>query len=135
MPEPTLVSACLLGVRCRYDGQSKRAPLPAGPLLPVCPEVMAGFGVPRPAIEHDPHGQVRVLATREDVTARLQEACDRVVHLAEARGVRAAVLKERSPSCGSRNIYVSGRLVAGVGLLTAALRSRGITVRSEEALS
>ena len=58
---PILVSACLIGARCRYDGASKPAKIDreAHALLPVCPEMMAGLGMPRPPIEKGADGRVR----------------------------------------------------------------------------
>jgi uncharacterized protein YbbK (DUF523 family) len=129
---PTLVSACLLGAACRYDGQSKAAPLSiAGAIIPVCPEVMAGLGVPRPAIERGIDGRVRVLATGLDITAELTTASDRIVAIAKRHGARRAILKERSPSCGSSQLRRGSDIVAGEGLLTERLRSSGIIVESE----
>ena len=129
----TLVSACLLGARCRYDGQSKPVPLPAlDAVVPVCPEVMAGFGIPRPAIERGVDGRVRVLETGQDVTEQLDAACGQIVSLAQRRGIRQAILKERSPSCGSAQLRRGGEVVAGQGLLTERLRAAGIEVVSDE---
>jgi len=129
--EPVLISACLLGVPCRYDGKSKPAPIREASLLPVCPEVLAGFGIPRPAIERGEDGRIRVLESHEDVTERLTNACDSIIARAQSAGVRRAVLKERSPSCGSSQLIRDGRVVAGEGLLTERLRAVGIEVCSE----
>ena len=130
--DPVLVSACLLGIRCRWDGGSRPAPLTGiEQMIPVCPEVIAGFGVPRPAIEHDDAGRIRVVETGEDVTALLSADCDEIVDAARAAGVRRAVLKQRSPSCGSAEIYVGGTLRPGQGLLTRGLRAAGIAVTSD----
>jgi len=129
---PTLVSACLLGTACRYDGRSKPHPLPGvGVALPVCPEVMAGFGIPRPPIERGDDGRVRVLETGEDVTDALEKAAATIVSLAQSRGVEHAILKERSPSCGSSELHRDGRIVSGEGILTERLRAAGILVESE----
>ncbi len=76
-----LLSACLMGVPCRYDGQGKPTSLGPGPWVPVCPEVVAGFGVPRPAIERS-GDQILVVDTREDVTAPLSKACETIVERA-----------------------------------------------------
>ena len=130
---PTLISACLLGARCRYDGASKPATIGAlESTLPVCPEMMAGFGVPRPAIERGVDGRIRVLSTGQDVTAELSRAADRIVTIAKRAGVKQAVLKERSPSCGVKQLTLNGRTIDGSGVLTEALRAVGVEVRSEE---
>ncbi len=132
MSKPILVSACLLGIECRWDGGSRLTSLrPMGDVLPACPEVLAGFGVPRPAIQHDDEGRVRVVETQEDVTDRLAAACNALVETARGLGVKQAVLKERSPSCGSSRVWVNGVLQSGEGLLTTRLRAAGISVRSE----
>ena len=130
---PTLISACLLGARCRYDGRSVPANLQSlEQTLPVCPEMMAGFGVPRPAIERGPDGRVRVLATGADVTDELTRASEKIVVLAQRAGVTEAVLKERSPSCGCHQLTRNNRVIQGSGVLTDALRRAGIRVRSDE---
>ena len=126
---PVLVSACLLGVRCAWDGSEKRSALPgATRVLPVCPEYMAGMGIPRPPIEREADGRVRVVHSGEDVTDRLAQACDSIVRKARKHGVRRAILKRKSPSCGTRELWRRGELVAGQGLLTERLRAVGITV-------
>lgn len=141
MTEPVLVSACLLGVRCRYDQQSKpidlgeagqRLGLKNARVLPVCPEVLAGFGVPRPAIERRSDGTVRVVETDQDVTEALSQACDQVVALVTRHGVSRAVLKQGSPSCGSRLTWIDGQKTVGEGLLTERLRAINVAVMGED---
>ena len=105
-PPRLAISACLLGERVRYDGDHKRAPwLEAmGDVVwvPVCPEVELGLGVPRPPIRvevGDAGAALRVLATGEDLGARMDAlAASRLQDLADA-GVVGFVLKARSPSC------------------------------------
>ncbi len=125
-----LLSACLMGVPCRYDGRGKPVALGSGPFVPVCPELLAGFGVPRPAIERS-GDRVVVVDTREDVTDPLATACDTIVERAVSLSITSALLKQNSPSCGSTHIYMDGRLVPGVGLLTEKLEAAGIEVRGE----
>ena len=104
-----LVSACLLGMPCRYDGQSK--PVPdleklgaAGHILvPVCPEVLGGLDTPRPPAELQPDGRV-VNRAGEDVTAAYLEGAGRTLALALEAGCTLAVLKAKSPSCGCHEI-------------------------------
>lgn len=103
-----LVSACLLGVSCRYDGRSKGHPL-AGELLqkhtvvPVCPEQLGGLSTPRPPAERRTAG----VFNREgaDVTAAYDRGAREVLRLARLYGCTVAILKERSPACGSGKIY------------------------------
>ncbi len=132
MAEPVLVSACLMGVKCRYDGRDKRAALePVDSMLPVCPEVMAGFGIPRPRIERSVDGTIRIVETREDVTGALSAACDEVVAIVQANGVRRAILKQNSPSCGTTHTWMDGALVPGAGLLADRLSAAGVSVAAE----
>ena len=129
---PVLVSACLLGVACRYDGQSKPAHIDKNqPLWPVCPEVMAGMGIPRPAIERRSDGTIRVLENNTDVRPVLERACLSIVDQAIERGVSHAVLKDGSPSCGSTRLWSNGKSVSGQGLLIDHLRVVGIVVTLE----
>ena len=134
MPFPLLlVSACLLGHAVRYDGGHRLCPrlaaLRQARWLPVCPEVLAGFGIPRPPLELRRKNGV-TLAVRcadgLDQTARLREACLWIVRDGLSRGVLGAVMKSRSPSCavegaplweGDGNVRQEG-----VGLLVRALR-------------
>ncbi len=128
---PTLVSACLLGLACRWDGRSKPAALDLlGPVLPVCPEGAAGFGVPRPAIELTSRDRVRIVATGEDVTDRLSAASARLVSQALGLGVQRALLKERSPSCGVHQTHREGAVVSGSGHFAAQVVAAGIAVEA-----
>lgn len=146
-----LVSRCLLGERVRFDGNSKGslAMLDAwrreGRVVPVCPEVAGGLPVPRPPAEI-PGGQGalvldgvrRVLArTGADVTDAFLAGARAALALVETHGIRVAVLKARSPSCGNRQTYdgtFRGHLVAGEGVAAALLERHGVKVFSEEEL-
>ncbi|WP_421242863.1 DUF523 domain-containing protein [Aeromonas enteropelogenes] len=137
-----LVSACLLGQPVRYDGQSKGivsdwlAELGAeGRVLAFCPEVAGGLPTPRPPAEQQ--GELVVTESGLDVTAEF--ACGAVLALetCQQQGIRFALLKEGSPSCGSGRIYngsFEGQSVAGEGMTTALLRRHGIVVFSEDQL-
>ena len=131
MGERVMVSACLLGVSCRYDGKDSRTELQLDSddqILPICPEGLAGFGVPRPAIEWTQQGTVCVKKTGADVTAPLQAACRSLEVLANQHNVNRAILKRRSPSCGVEKIWKDGELVDGEGMLAPYLRRAGVTV-------
>lgn len=131
MAETVLASACLLGVRCRWDGRDAASPVPDGArLVPVCPEVMAGLGVPRPAIHLTADGRATVVHSGQDVTSALSAACDAAVAIAVSRGVTRAVLKDRSPSCATQHVWRDGALVPGEGLLAPRLRAAGIAVEA-----
>lgn len=140
MKESILVSACLLGVRCRYDGGSK----PQEPLLrlmekytliPVCPEQLGGLSTPR--LPSERIADRVVMNDGTDVTEAYRRGAEEALRLARLFGCRLAVLKERSPSCGSGTIYdgsFSGRLTGGDGVTAALLRENGIAVYGESAL-
>ena len=147
-----LVSACLFGKRVRYDGNA----LPVSdsilekwmrdgrPIL-VCPEVMAGSGVPRPPAEISGgtgedvlDGKATVVdKSGQDVTEPFVLGAQLAVGLCEKHKIKVAVLAESSPSCGSATIHDGtflGRKVAGMGVTTALLRKRGIRVFSQHEL-
>lgn len=141
--DPVLVSACLLGERVRYnggtnlDGDLLSALRARGcRIVPVCPEVLGGLGVPRPPAE-PPAGDGRdVWAGRarvrtvfgQDVTAPFLSGARQARDLALLAGARYAYLKERSPSCGVRRSHSGGGLVDGPGVAAAALLEAGVTV-------
>ncbi len=135
--ETLLVSACLLGVKCRYDGGEKYCPGAAGllaryDLVPVCPEVLGGLPVPRTPSEMA-GGAVKA-ADGSDRTAAFRLGAERTLELARRFGARKALLKANSPSCGSGQVYdgtFSGRLVPGDGLAAAALKAAGVKVWTE----
>ena len=134
---PILVSACLLGTPCRYDGAGKAdkrvlALAKTRVLIPVCPEQLGGLATPRPSAER----RADRVVTREgaDVTEAFTRGAQETRRLALLLGCRSAILKSNSPSCGSGQIYdgtFSGRIVAGDGLTAALLKQNGITVASE----
>lgn len=131
-----LISACLLGVCCRYDGASKPHPL-AGELakrhtlVPVCPEQLGGLATPRPPAER--RGE-HVVTREGDVTEPYRRGAGEALQLCRLLGCEAAVLKERSPSCGRGEIYdgtFTGTLTAGDGVTAALLRDHGVPVYGE----
>ncbi len=138
--EQVLVSACLAGQRCRYDGQASPHPevlrlVELGRAVPVCPELLGGLGVPREPVELR-CGRA-LCRSGADVTEAFETGAQLALALARARGCRQAVLKARSPSCGVGRIYdgsFSQRLVPGDGVLAALCKAHGIAVKSEEEL-
>ena len=134
-----LVSACLLGTPCRYDGDSKQHPAldlltaQGHVLVPVCPEVLGGLPTPRPPAELQADGQV-VNQEGRDVTAEYQSGAEKALAIAQSHGCTVAVLKERSPSCGHGQIYdgtFSKTLIPGSGVAAALLEQNGVTVYGE----
>ncbi|MBQ8432643.1 MAG: DUF523 domain-containing protein [Clostridia bacterium] len=132
-----IISACLLGEPCRYDGKSKPcdAVIALGEryqLLPVCPECMGGLPTPRPPSEI--RGARVTNCEGRDVTANYCAGAEATLRLAMAEGCDTAILKEKSPSCGSGRIYdgsFSGTLTAGDGICAALLKAHGIRVLGE----
>ena len=132
-----LISACLLGVCCRYDGAAKPHPAAAAlaeryELVPVCPEQLGGLPTPRLPSERV---EDRIInRAGEDVTDQFQRGAAEALRLARAYGCDVAVLKERSPSCGCGRIYdgsFTGTLTEGNGVTTELLLSAGIQVVGE----
>lgn len=132
-----LISACLLGVCCRYDGASKPHPLAVElaekhELIPVCPEQLGGLATPRPPAERQ--GKAVIAKTGADVTEQYRRGAEEALKLCRLLGCEAAVLKERSPSCGSGEIYdgtFTGTLIAGDGVTAELLKAHGIPVYGE----
>ena len=133
-----LISACLLGCACRYDGGSK--PCPAAlrlaaehELIPVCPEQLGGLPTPRPPAEI--RGERVVNREGEDVTAQYRRGAEETLRLARLLNAQGAVLKARSPSCGHGEVYdgtFSGTLRPGNGVTAQLLREEGIAVFTED---
>lgn len=138
-----LVSACLLGFACKYSGGSNALPEETLTalreryrLIPVCPECAGGLPVPRTSAER----QGRWVTDRDgrDVTAQFEKGALVALRLARLFGCGEALLKERSPSCGSGEIYdgsFRGRLVPGYGTAAELLREAGIAVYGESAIA
>ncbi len=132
-----LISACLLGTACRYDGKSK--PLKEAldlaekyHLIPVCAEILGGL--PTPRIPCEIVGDKVLNRNGEDKTEKYVKGANEVLKLAQIFGCDTAVLKERSPSCGSGEIYdgsFAGKLCQGDGICAALLKKHGIKVLGE----
>ncbi|MBX6377266.1 MAG: DUF523 domain-containing protein [Clostridia bacterium] len=139
-----LVSACLAGVPCRYDGRDSLEPdlrerVERGEAVVVCPEVLGGLPTPREPAEivggdggDVLDGRARVVTrTGRDVTEAFVAGARATLALARLHGARKVVLKARSPSCGAGLIHdgtFSGRLREGDGVTAALLRRHGIHV-------
>lgn len=132
-----LVSGCLLGACCRYDGASKPHPLAMAlaeqhELVPVCPEQLGGLATPRPPAERQ--GDRIIARTGIDVTEQYCRGAQEALKLYQLLKCDAAVLKERSPSCGSGEIYdgtFGGTLIKGDGVTAELLRAHGVPVYGE----
>jgi len=151
MSEPeeiVLVSACLLGINCRYDGTSKRDPKALEYLedkiaIPVCPEILSGLGIPRLGAEIESGDGFDVLAGKarvllkdgKDVTREFLNGAKQALKIALLSKTGSALLKDQSPSCGVNYIYNKGRLIRGIGVFTAMLIKEKYKVLSDKELS
>ena len=138
-PTMVLVSACLLGVACRYDGESKPNECILSynrqfSFIPFCPETYGGLTTPRVPAEIQPDGRV-VNAEGEDVSAAYQTGAEQAVTLCRDFRIRYAILKSRSPACGPENSYdgtFTHTLIQRPGCAAKALMDAGVTVFSDE---
>lgn len=136
-----LVSACLLGVSCRYDGKSKPiseviALKDKYNIIPVCAEVMGGLSTPRVPCEII-NGRV-INRDGEDKTEEYRRGAEEVLRLARLFDCDTAVLKARSPSCGCGEVYdgsFTEALTEGDGITASLLKANGIKVLNEEQIT
>ena len=132
-----LVSACLLGVYCRYNGERKKLEgierlMERAELIPVCPELLGGLPTPRPPAERV--GDQVINSESGDVTRHYARGAEETRRRAQLFGARVALLKERSPSCGMVKIHdgrFQGRIVDGSGVTAELLSAHGISVYGE----
>ncbi|MDR2977303.1 MAG: DUF523 domain-containing protein [Streptococcaceae bacterium] len=134
--EKILVSACLAGFPCRYDGSAK-ADIEVvdlvrdGRAIPICPEQLAGLPTPRAAAEII--GEKVFTNTGEDITESFRRGAEETLKLARQFGCRRAMLKSKSPSCGFGKVYdgsFSGKLIDGSGLTAKLLSESGIEIET-----
>jgi uncharacterized protein YbbK (DUF523 family) len=140
-----VVSACLLGERVRYDGRDRRDPdvearIAGRVVLPLCPEVLGGMGCPRPPVHFAAGdgeallyggGQARDDRGR-DAGPALRRGAARASELTRLAGANRAILKQRSPSCGTREVHGPAGVVAGRGAFAAALSQQGVALFDED---
>lgn len=135
-----IVSACLLGENCKYNGGNNYDAAVAEFILgreviPVCPEKLAGLGIPRTPIEIQ--GDRVVSRDGNDVTKAIETAIAAILKQLEGEDIECAILKARSPTCGVRQVYdgsFTGTLVDGMGKLSLALKEAGYAVLDNEML-
>lgn len=146
-----LISACLLGLDTKYDGKANANQLimkycREGCFVPVCPEQLGGLTTPRHPAEivggqgvDVLEGNAKVLDDAgNDVTNQFLAGSEQLLRIVDLFQVTAAIMKERSPSCGVNQIYdgsFSHNRRLGQGVSVTALRQAGITVVSEEELT
>tara|TARA_B110000037_G_C17048181_1_gene476616 strand:- start:895 stop:1356 length:462 start_codon:yes stop_codon:yes gene_type:complete len=146
-----VISACLCGRPCRYDGKSSESSsvekfvegwrLDGGEVFPVCPEELGELGTPRPPAElrngvgadiwrEGSTATVRRKADNSDVTKAFTTGA--ILAMSMANDATHALLKSRSPSCGVGQVWSDGTVVEGDGVFASLLRTRGVSVFSEE---
>lgn len=135
-----LVSACLCGVKCRYNGSDCVCNKPTfikwqeeGRLIPVCPEVLSGLGIPRYPMEISRGRLITQLG--EELTDQCMLGVQETLKIARDNQVALCVMKQNSPTCGCSVIYdgtFTGRRIPGEGMAAAALKKAGFTVISED---
>lgn len=136
-----LVSACLLGENCKYSGGNNYDAevvsfVQGREVIPVCPEVLAGLGIPRTPIEIC-NGTV-VDKNGSNVDAAIRAAVAQILESIQNEDIECAVLKARSPTCGVHQIYdgsFTGTLVDGAGVLAQALKDAGYRVVDNEQMN
>ncbi|MGN1081045.1 MAG: DUF523 domain-containing protein [Acutalibacteraceae bacterium] len=140
MKEKILVSACLLGANCKYDGKNNKnngviSLKSKYELIPVCPETLGGLKAPRCPSEL--RGGRVFAKDGTDVTEYFINGAEKTLETAKRNGCSRAVLKARSPSCGSKAIYdgsFSGKVIGGDGVAARILKDNGIKVYTENEL-
>ena len=136
-----MISACLIGVNCRYDGGHSTCPdllsyVADVSFIPFCPEQLGGLPTPRPAANIKGgdgrqvlEGKARLInSDGEDVTRAFVKGAEEAYALARLSGSRLAIMKDRSPSCGLATPYVDTPSGQGIGVTAALFISRGIRI-------
>ena len=139
--ENILISACLLGIGCRYDGKHKANSevLSLGEkynLIPVCPEIYGGL--PTPRVPSERIGDKVMMKDGNDVTENYKRGAMEALELCRIYNIKTAILKERSPSCGKGEIYdgtFSGTLTERDGVTAELLIANGIRVLGESEIN
>lgn len=136
-----LVSSCLIGINCRYDGancynEKIKKMYDEGKLLPVCPEELGGLSTPR--VPSEIIDSKVISKDGKDVTTEFLSGANKVLEIVKKNKIKKAILKSKSPSCGYKLIYdgsFSGNLVNGNGLTAQILIDNGIELYSERDFS
>lgn len=145
-----LISACLCGINCAWNGKSKVSPkvlklMKSGEFIPVCPEQLGGLSTPRVPQEIQGGSGEDVLCGKckvinkegKDVTSEFIKGAEETLKIARLTNATEFIAKSKSPSCGCGSTYngtFSGTLIKGDGVTTALLKENGIKVVSEEDL-
>ena len=132
-----LISACLLGMSCRYNGEGQIIPgtdklMEKHHLVPICPEIYGGLSTPREPSEIK-NGRV-ISKSGNDLTEYFERGAQEILALAKLYHCKYAILKQRSPSCGYKKIYdgtFSGKIISGKGVLAELLLKNGVIIVDE----
>ncbi|MCX6748631.1 MAG: DUF523 domain-containing protein [Candidatus Pacearchaeota archaeon] len=133
-----ITSACLAGVKCMWDGEAKPCEkvielVKQGKAIPVCPEQFGGL--PSPRIPAEQKGERVIRKEGVDVTIQFEKGAEETLKIAQLINCKEAILKSKSPSCGSGKIYdgsFSGKLIDGDGITAKLLKKAGIKILTEE---
>ena len=135
-----IVSACLAGINCKYNGKNNSCPkivklVKEGKAIPVCAEQLGGLATPRDPAEI----QKNKVKTKKgkDVTKQFEKGAEEALKIAKMTGCTEAILKEKSPSCGSKEIYdgtFTKTLKKGSGIFAQKLKDAGIAVKNENTI-
>ena len=136
--ERILISACLVGDNVKYNGGNNKSPLidkllEKYELIPFCPEVEGGLSVPRSPSEIQ--GDRVMNQKGEDVTAAFEKGAELAFNICLFLKIKKVILKERSPSCGKKEIYdgsFSHKVISGMGVTAQYLKEKGIEVYNED---
>lgn len=140
-----IISACLAGLHTRYDGKAKLHPqlreiAERAVLVPICPEILGGLGIPRSPC-HFVGGDGAALLRKEarlidrdgvDRTSSFLRAADECMRIVELVSPGIIIFKEGSPSCGVRRVDIEGSWQSGCGVVTATIRDLNIAIISEK---
>ncbi len=137
-----LISACLAGINCRYDGkntlsQELKKLVRSGEAITACPEVLGGLSIPRDPCEIQVKSGKRYLISKQgkDCTEQFQKGAEETLKICRDNNIEVAILKQKSPSCGCGKIYdgsFSGKIISGNGITAELLLKNGIRVLTEE---
>lgn len=135
-----LVSACLLGENCKYNGGNNKCDEileleEKHRLIPICPECFAGLTIPR--VPSEIKGDKVFSKNGDDLTEKFKDGAEKALYVAQEAGCQIAILKERSPSCGFGKIYdgsFSGKVIDGNGIAAQLLYDNGIRIFGESQL-
>ena len=136
-----IVSACLLGINCRYDGKNNRNEKVVELarkeiLIPVCPEQLGGLPTPRESCEQQQDGRL-MSESGKDFTNEFNRGAEETLRIANTLGIKEAIMAFRSPSCGCGKVYdgtFTHTLIDGDGVTTALLKKNGIKTITEREL-